>query len=213
MQATSTEVFSGLFTEFFWAALVVALFAIGWLIVSLVKFRHRPGRPEPPDASMAGQATHRGRRAVFAAFVLFPLATVVFLNVIDQGPLQFLTQPPPGEHLTVRVEGFQWGWSFTYPEGFKTGELGVPLGQPVVLKITSRDVLHSFYIPAFSVKADAIPGQLTTLWFNATQVGVFRAECAEYCGLAHARMLANVSVMEPSDFAKWRAEKVRGAPS
>lgn len=213
MQTTSTEVFSGLFSEFFWLALAVAIFAVGWLVVSLVKFRHRPGRAEPKDAGMAGQAVHRGHRAVFAAFIIFPLATVVFLNVIDQGPLQFMTQPPPGEHLTVRVEGFQWGWRFIYPDGFETRELTVPLGRPVVLKVASRDVLHSFYIPAFSVKADAIPGQLNTLWFNATQVGLYRASCAEYCGLAHARMLANVSVMEPPQFDRWRAERARGAPS
>lgn len=212
MQATSAEVVNYLFWEFFWPAVAVAVFTLGWLVIALVKFRDRPGRPEPADAPVAGQfPAERKNRFVLASFILVPLAIVAVLDVIDQEALHFLKEVPEGDHLTVRTEAYQWAWDFTYPEGFTLqNELRVPKGRPVVLKLTSRDVLHSFYVADFAVKQDAVPGQISTLWFNATRAGTYRARCAEYCGLAHAKMLATVVVMEPAEFDAWRAAKARG---
>lgn len=213
MQATSVPVIHDLFWLFFWPALAVALFAFAWLGVALVRFRDRPGRPEPEDAPVAGRAPpERSNRYVLAAFVVVPLAIVLALDVVDQEALHFLKEVPPGDHLTVQVEAFQWGWEFIYPDGLRTrDELRVPLGRPVVLKLTSRDVLHAFYVPAFGLKQDAVPGQISTLWFQATEPGIYRAQCAEYCGLAHSKMISTVVAMEPAEFERWRAEQARGA--
>lgn len=211
MQAVSTQVVNDLFWLFFWPALGVATLVFGWMAYAMVKFRARPGQPEPKDAPVAGQIPpHRGSRKVEVTWTIIPTVIVLFLAAVSVAPMNFLWSPPAGESLTVKVEAFQWGWDFVYPEGFKTlNELRVPMGQPVVLHITSRDVIHSFYIPDFALKTDAIPGQSLTMWFNATKTGTYRARCAEYCGLAHSRMLATVVVMEPAEFNAWRAEKAR----
>ncbi len=213
MQAVSTEVVNDLFWLFFWPAVAVAVLVFVWMAVAMVKFRARPGQPEPKDAPVLGQIPpHRGSRKVEVTWTVIPTIIVLFLAAVSIGPLNFLWHPPPGENLAVKVEAFQWGWDFTYPEGFKTlNELRVPAGKPVVLQVTSRDVIHSFYIPDFNLKQDAIPGQPLTLWFNATKTGSYRAQCAEYCGLAHAKMLATVIVMEPAAFEQWRAAQARGA--
>lgn len=212
MQAVSTQVVNDLFWLFFWPALAVAVLVFAWMGWAMLRFRHRPDRPEPKDAPVAGQLPPlRGSTKVEVTWTVIPTTIVLFLTVVSLGPLNSLWNPPPGDHLEVQVEAFQWGWDFTYPEGFKTrNELRVPMGQPVVLELTSRDVIHSFFIAEFAIKQDAIPGQATTLWFQADRPGRYGAQCAEYCGLAHARMLATVVVMEPSEFERWRAEQARG---
>lgn len=110
----------------------------------------------------------------------------------------------PANSLEINVIGKQWLWEFQYANGKKTiNELRVPLGQPVKLIMTSDDVLHSFYIPNFRIKQDLIPGQYTTLWFEATKAGHQIALCAEYCGTSHSNMHADVIVMQPQDFVDW----------
>jgi cytochrome c oxidase subunit 2 len=212
MQAVSTQVVNDLFWLFFWPAVAVAVLVFAWMGYAMVKFRAKPGQPEPKDAPVAGQIPpHRGSRKVEVTWTVIPTVIVLFLAAVSMGPLNFLWNPPPGEHLTIRVESYQWAWDFVYPEGFKTlNELRVPMGQPVVLDVRSRDVIHAFYVPDFALKTDAVPGQPTVMWFNATKTGTYRAQCAEYCGLAHARMLATVIVMEPAAFEQWRAERARG---
>ncbi|MGA9520334.1 MAG: cytochrome c oxidase subunit II [Myxococcaceae bacterium] len=115
--------------------------------------------------------------------------------------------PPPGA-MDVYVTGKQWMWTFTYPEGPSSiGELRVPAGRPVRLLLTSRDVIHSFYVPAFRLKKDAVPSRYTELWFEATSRGEHPIFCTEYCGLDHSRMLGRVTVMELEEFESWlRAE-------
>jgi cytochrome c oxidase subunit 2 len=213
MQATSTEVVNHLFWEFFWLALAVAVFALGWLLVALIRFRDRPGMAEPADLPAAGRfPAERGNKFVLAVFVVVPLVIVIGLDIIDQEPLRFLKEVPADAALTVRAESYQWAWDFTYPEGFTLrNELRVPEGHPVVLQITSRDVLHAFYVADFAVKQDAVPGQLSTLWFNATGTGTYRAQCAEYCGLGHSKMISTVVVMEPGEFDAWRAARAKEA--
>jgi cytochrome c oxidase subunit 2 len=88
--------------------------------------------------------------------------------------------------------------------------LHVPAHRPVRLLITSRDVLHSFYVPAFRIKMDALPGRYTQAWFEATKPGTYQVLCTEYCGLSHSKMLAEVVVMEPSDFEEWLKTQQRG---
>lgn len=106
----------------------------------------------------------------------------------------------------INVIGQQWSWQIQYANGQTfTNEIFVPRGKPVKLIMTAKDVLHSFYIPAFRIKQDAVPGQYTTLRFEATKTGVFDVFCAEYCGTSHSGMIGKIYVMEPEDFAKWQA--------
>ncbi len=115
---------------------------------------------------------------------------------------------PPADSVDVYVVGRQWMWKTQYPTGHKEiNTLHVPLGKAVKLTITAEDVLHSFSIPAFRVKADAVPGRYTTLWFEATVPGEHFLFCTEYCGTEHSRMIGKVIVQEEGEHQKWLAEK------
>ena len=111
---------------------------------------------------------------------------------------------PPGDAATVYVLGKQWMWKLQHPEGRREiNELHVPLGRPVKLVMTSQDVIHSFYVPAFRTKQDVLPGRYTTLWFEPTKVGAYHLFCAEYCGTNHSAMRGTVYVMDPADYERW----------
>lgn len=118
--------------------------------------------------------------------------------------LFFKMSTPPAEALNFSVVGKQWMWKVQHPSGKREiNELHIPLGQPIRLTITSEDVLHSFYIPAFRTKMDAVPGRYTTSWFEPTKIGEYHIFCAEYCGLDHSLMIGRVVVMEPVQYAQW----------
>jgi cytochrome c oxidase subunit 2 len=106
--------------------------------------------------------------------------------------------------MEISVFARQWMWKLQHPDGkTEINELHVPVGRNVKLTMTSEDVIHDFFIPAFRTKADVLPGRYTTLWFRATRAGRYRLFCAEYCGTSHARMGGWVTVMEPADFENW----------
>ena len=118
--------------------------------------------------------------------------------------LYFKNSRPPEGAMDVHVVGKQWMWKIQHPEGRREiNELHVPLGRPVRLIMTSEDVIHSFYVPAFRVKMDVLPGRYTTAWFEATKTGEFQLFCAEYCGNEHARMGGSIHVMEPHNYDLW----------
>jgi cytochrome c oxidase subunit 2 len=111
--------------------------------------------------------------------------------------------PPPGA-MEIYVVAKQWMWKLQHPEGRREiNELHVPAGRPVKLTMTSEDVIHSFYVPAFRVKRDLVPGQYSSLWFQASKPGKYHLFCAEYCGTEHSGMIGWVYVMEPEDYEKW----------
>jgi cytochrome c oxidase subunit 2 len=112
---------------------------------------------------------------------------------------------PKMDEFEVNVLGQQWNWQITYADG-KTfmNELYVPVGRPIKLVITSKDVLHSFFIPAFRVKMDAVPGLFTSLRFMPTKAGEYDIFCAENCGTSHAAMIGKVYALEQADFVKWQ---------
>ena len=106
----------------------------------------------------------------------------------------------------VFVLGRQWMWELRHPEGKREiNELHVPIDRTIALTLTSQDVIHSFFVPNFRVKADVLPGRYTTTWFQATTPGRYRIECAEYCGTDHSAMLGWVVAMDPADFENWLA--------
>jgi cytochrome c oxidase subunit 2 len=123
------------------------------------------------------------------------------------------TEAPRGA-AEVYVVAKQWVWKFDYPGGQTSlHTLYVPAGRPVKLLITSRDVIHSFYVPAFRVKMDAVPGRYTTYWFQADEPGIHDIYCAEYCGASHSRMRGAVVVLRPEDYETWlRGQVPAGSP-
>ena len=110
------------------------------------------------------------------------------------------TSVPPADALEVRVTASQWRWNFQYRNGCPSDRLVVPVDQPVRLTMTSTDVLHSVYVPAFRVKRDVVPGRYTVLWFEPTETGTFDLLCTEYCGNRHSAMYAQVDVVSPDDY-------------
>jgi cytochrome c oxidase subunit 2 len=112
--------------------------------------------------------------------------------------------PPRMDTLDIYVTGKQWMWKVQYPGGQREiNELHVPIGQPVKLILASEDVIHSFYLPAFRLKHDVVPGSYQTFWFEPTQQGRYHIFCAEYCGTNHSRMTGWVTVMQPATYAAW----------
>mgnify|MGYP001627471773 CR=1 FL=1 len=111
----------------------------------------------------------------------------------------------PDGAMEVKAYGQMWKFSFEYPDGRITDSLVVPLGKPVKVNLVSRDVLHSFYIPAFRMKEDMVPGKNNFMWFEATKTGRYDILCAEYCGQLHSYMLSSVTVLSESDYAQWLA--------
>jgi len=111
---------------------------------------------------------------------------------------------PPDNALEIYVVGKQWMWHIQHPTGQREiNELHVPMGQPIKLTMTTEDVIHSFYIPAFRMKKDVVPGRYTTMWFEATKPGQYHLFCAEYCGTKHSEMIGKVVVQEPADYQNW----------
>jgi cytochrome c oxidase subunit 2 len=128
------------------------------------------------------------------AMVMFVWASVVYFELAT----------PPSNAMEVYVVGKRWMWKAQHVTGQREiNELHVPVGQPVRLIIGSEDVLHSFYVPAFRVKMDAVPGRTTTMWFEASKAGTYQLFCAEYCGTSHSRMLGRVVALEPREFQTW----------
>src|SRR5690606_34427450 len=130
---------------------------------------------------------------------------LIVMGVFFWSARVFIAQyTPPDNALQVYVVGKQWMWKTQHVEGRREiNELHVPVGRPVQLIMTSEDVIHSFFIPAFRAKQDVVPGRYTTMWFEATKPGTYHLFCAEYCGSQHSRMIGQVVAMDPAEFQIW----------
>ena len=110
----------------------------------------------------------------------------------------------PANALDVRITGYRWGWNFDYPvEGISPDDIVVPVGRDVKLTMSSKDVIHSFYIPAFRIKRDVLPNRYSVLWFNSDKEGEYTVFCAEYCGKDHSRMMRKVKVVSEAAYKEW----------
>ena len=179
---------SGLFT-----LLICAL-----IITFALRYRRKPGR-------VAATSHVHSNLRLELLWTAIPL--VIALSAFAWGATLFVDYAiAPEDARTVYVVGKQWMWKVQHPEGRKEiNELHIARGYPVRLTLVSDDVIHSFYVPAFRVKQDALPGRYTSLWFEATRTGEFDLFCAEYCGTNHSKMIGKIVVLEPSDFQKWLA--------
>jgi cytochrome c oxidase subunit 2 len=188
-----------LFRTIFWLAVGVFVVVESLLVYVIIRYRARPGQPPPPRV--------HGNTLLEAAWTLAPAVILVLVAVPTIQTVFRTDGSAPEGALEIDVIGHQWWWEYRYPEhGIVTAnELHVPRGRPVVLKITSTDVIHSFWAPRIGGKRDAIPRRQNRLAFTADSVGVFMGQCAEFCGESHARMGLRVVVQDSSDFAAWIA--------
>jgi cytochrome c oxidase subunit II len=129
---------------------------------------------------------------------------ILFLTMFYYGWTNYrYLREVPRDAMVIQVTARQWAWSFTYPNGRQTSELYVAKDRPIRLDLKSLDVLHGFYVPAFRIKADVVPGKANYTWFRATQMGDFDVECTVMCGVNHSYMLSKVHVIPEENFAKW----------
>ncbi len=191
----------------------IFLIVVGLLVYAIVRFRHRPGdeASEPPQIY--------GSNQIETAWTVLPILIVFVLILVTSRTIADIQnrKAAPGA-VQATVVGHQWWWEIRYPElGIVTAnELHVPASdnsrrQPTFLKLQSADVAHSFWIPQLAGKTDVIPGRENSMWFEPTQPGTYLGNCAEYCGMQHARMLIRVIVHPPGEFERWVAEQKRVA--
>jgi cytochrome c oxidase subunit 2 len=135
------------------------------------------------------------------------IPTVIAMVMFGWGAsVYYHLRRPPEEAMHIYAVGKQWMWKFQHLEGQREiNELHVPMGRPIKMTVTSEDVLHSLYFPAFRTKIDAIPGRYTELWFEATKPGTYHMFCAEFCGTNHSGMIGSVVVLEPAAYQSWLA--------
>jgi cytochrome c oxidase subunit 2 len=169
-----------------------------------IKYRRRgPGDPAPT-------AVH-GSLPLEITWSVIPFGFMLIMFAWGAKLYYSMYTPPPSNTIDVYVTGKQWMWKVQYPGGqHEINELHVPTGRAVKLTMASEDVIHSFYIPAFRIKHDVVPGRYATFWFQATQPGRYRLFCAEYCGTGHSEMGGWVTVMEPSAYESWLAGGASG---
>jgi cytochrome c oxidase subunit 2 len=173
-------------------ATTLAIFAVVGLFA--FKYRRRHGREaEPIEGNLileiAWSAAPMGLFLIFFAW-----GAVIFFDA----------RTPPQDSTEIYVVAKQWMWKLQHTEGQRElNELHVPVGKNIKLIMTSQDVIHSFYVPAFRLKQDVIPGRYTTMWFKATKPGTYHLFCAQYCGTQHSGMIGEVVVMEPAEYETW----------
>ena len=133
------------------------------------------------------------------------IPTGIFMVIFIWGAvLYFDLRTPPRDSAEIYVVGKQWMWKLQHMEGVREiNQLHVPVNKDIKLVMTSQDVIHSFFVPAFRIKQDVLPGRYTTLWFRATQTGTYRLLCTQYCGTLHSGMIGEVYVMNPTDYQAW----------
>lgn len=194
---------------FYFIIVVSAILFLG-ITGTLIYFVNRFSfhkNPEPKNIS--------GNTFLEIAWTVIP--TLLVLAMFWAGWKGFIyKRTVPKDAIPINVTARQWSWSFEYENGKTASTLEIPFGKPVKLNITSVDVVHSLFIPAFRVKEDAVPGRKTYLWFKPEKIGTFDLFCTEYCGVQHAKMITKVNVVPHDEFLSWlnlkevRAETVPG---
>jgi cytochrome c oxidase subunit 2 len=198
----------GMFHLIMWITGIIFVLVEALLIFFLWKYRHREGR--------VASYTH-GNNRLEVIWTIIPALICVVLALLSNRIWERVKERMPQNALEVQVLAEQFAWNIRYPgpDGrFGTADdivtlnqLHFPVGKPVIATLMSKDVIHSFFLPEFRVKQDAVPGMRTRIWFEATKVGHWEIACAELCGLGHYRMKGFVTVDTPEDYQKWLAEQ------
>jgi cytochrome c oxidase subunit 2 len=183
--------------QVFFYILAITIFLFGFITFLMIFFviRYRKKKnPLPTDI--------RENIGLEIIWTVVPVLLVLTMFYYGLTGFNFLKKVPV-DALKVKVIARQWSWLFEYEDGLKSMELKVPVGKPVKLSLSSQDVIHGFYAPAFRIKQDVVPGMINTLWFQATEVGTFDVFCTQYCGLQHANMTAKIVVLPEHEFSQW----------
>jgi cytochrome c oxidase subunit II len=177
---------------------VIVLLVAGLLLGFSIRYRRGSSAPRGTLPAFLSRDIEIGwtSATLFLAMFLFWWA----------GTLELSATRPAANALEIHVLARQWMWKVHHPSGAREiDELHVPVGEPVRLLMTSQDVIHSFFVPAFRIKQDVLPQRLTEMWFQATRTGQFRLLCAEFCGTEHSLMGGRIIVMKPDEYARWAA--------
>jgi cytochrome c oxidase subunit 2 len=178
----------------------------GWLLYSAIRFRARPDDPIAPPQI-------HGSNRLEIGWTIVPVLILIAISGYTIAKLPDV-QDAPSDSKIVKVVGFQFGWQFkgadgfTLPKNAPANTLVIPVDTPVKLEMTSRDVIHDFWVPSLGEKRDLWPGATTTTWIKADRVGVYEGQCAEFCGTGHATMLIKVRVVSKSRFTEMGGEGV-----
>jgi len=195
-------------SDIYWLILGVTggifLLVIGTLLVFVVKYRSKGRARELEGPQVRGHTNLELAWTAGPVILLAIIAGFVFWKVSDIGATSGLPASERQAKDEIVVEGHQYYWDFTYPNGaISVDTLRIPYNRTIRLTVRSADVNHSWWIPALGGKLDAIPGKTNHLTFRATKLGTFRGQCAEFCGLLHAAMLAQVEVLPPDEYDSW----------
>jgi cytochrome c oxidase subunit 2 len=190
------------FNLYYWISLFFFFLVVGLIALFVVRYLRRR-----PEQMASGQMIHN--TLLETSWTVIPLLIVMGLFFIGMRGWWHM-RIAPSNAVTIDVVGMKWKWNFNYPQGFSNDTLVVPVNQPVRLRVTSTDVIHGFYVPAFRTKADVVPGRYHSLWFEATKTGVFPVLCTQYCGTSHSYMLTAVKVVEPDEYKEWLAGAASG---
>jgi len=195
---TTTEAVDPVFMLIFGISLVMLVGITTVMIYFIVKYHHSK-HPRP---------TSQVRYNVPLEIIWTVLPTLIVLGMFYYGWAGYLAlRNVPEDALTVKTTGRMWSWTFEYENGKISDKLYVPVGRPIKVTLYSEDVLHSFFVPAFRVKRDLVPGQPQYAWFVAPEEGSYDIFCAEYCGRGHSDMITTVEAVPPEEFQDWLAEK------
>jgi cytochrome c oxidase subunit II len=192
-----SDFIDGTFLSIFGLELLVMIGLMVATITFIIKYS-RKRNPHPTNIE--------GSTVLEVTWTAVPL--VLFMGMFYlgwEGYQMEITIPP--DSMPITVNGRMWTWEFVYPNGVKTDTLFVPVNQPVSLTIRSLDVNHSFFVPAFRIKKDAIPTRENHMWFKTVKVTSYDIECAEYCGLNHSYMLTKVVSVDSTAFESWYQEQ------
>ncbi len=205
--STVAGTIDGLFYFILYGCFLFFLLVVLSMVFFTVKYRRKPNDPQPPVI--------HGNTLLEVVWIVIP--TLLVIVVFFWGFSGWLQQSiPPENALEIRVTGQKWSWSYSYPrEGIVTSDLRVPVGRPVKLTMHSKDVIHSFYVPAFRIKRDVIPKRYSIAWFEPTDTGEYNIFCTEYCGTSHSGMIGKIKVVSESDYSDWvqKGGDDAGAPS
>lgn len=197
---TTTQAVDPVFKFIFGASLLLLLGITATTVAFVIRY-HRSRAPEP---------TSRASSNLWLEVVWSGLPTVLVLAMFYYGWSGYLSlRNVPKDALEVTATARMWSWSFTYADGRTSPKLYVPVGKPVLVNLVSKDVLHGFFLPAFRVKRDVVPGMKNHVWFVASRAGSYDLFCSVYCGTAHSGMIATVEALPPADFAAWLKEGER----
>lgn len=201
--AESAHTIDALYILLLFFAGAIALLVAGLVIGFSIRYRRGSPRSRRPLAKFMRQEIEVGW-----TLTTLLLAVAIFVWAIEQDATLL---EPPRDSLQIHVLAKQWMWKVRHPDGQREiNELHVPRGRDVTLLLNSEDVIHSFYVPAFRVKQDVVPGRTGELWFKADRVGSYHLFCAEFCGTDHSAMTGRVVVMEPEAYAEWLAGRPAG---